>query len=187
MTDAELLASWLDDLARALSRTIENMPFDELAWQPEPEANSIGVTVWHMARWLDILAAVALDSCDTVEEQWFTQGWAERTGYDPRGIGSLGLGAITGYTLEQVKAVPKLTAEELWTYSEQAIRNLRPRIVALSAGDFERPAVALGEKEPRTIYYWIRAIMQGCFAHIGEIQALKALYERSHRAQLVHV
>ncbi len=69
MTDVELLASWLDDLSRSLHRTVDKMPPEQLAWQPDAEANSIGVTVWHMARWLDALAVIGIDSCDALEQQ----------------------------------------------------------------------------------------------------------------------
>src|SRR5574341_1401452 len=187
MTDVELLASWLDDLSRATHRAIENMPPDQLAWQSDPEANSIGVTVWHMARWLDALATVAIDGRDAAEQQWFAQGWATKTGYDPRGIGSYGLGTVTGYSLEQVRAIPALAAAELLAYFDQAMQSLRPRILALTPRDFERPAAALGEDQPRSLYQWIRAIMQGCFAHIGEIQALKAMHARAPRAEGVKI
>lgn len=185
MTDVELLASWLDDLSRAVHRTLDKMPPEQLAWQPDAEANNIGVTAWHMARWLDVLATIALAKCDASEQEWFARGWGKKTGYDPRGIGSLGLGAVTGYSLQEVEAIPTLTADQLLEYFDQAIQTLRPKILALSSKSFEELAVALGEREPRSIYYWVRAIMQGCFAHIGEIQALKAIYERAHRGEAV--
>lgn len=185
MTDAELLASWLDDLSRGIHRSVEKMTPEELAWRPDTEANNIGVTVWHMARWLDILATLAIDIRDASAEQWFARGWAKKIDYDPRGVGSLGLGAVTGYTLDQVKEIPVMTADELLEYFDQATTVLRPKILALSTKDFERPASALGEKEPRSVYYWIRAILQGCFAHIGEIQSIKAMYERAHRTEAV--
>lgn len=185
MTDVELLASWLDDLSRGVHRALDKMSPAQLAWQPDSEANSIGVTVWHMARWLDALATLALANCDAREQVWFGRGWAEKTKYDPRGIGSLGLGAVTGYSLQEVKAIPALAADQLLEYFDQALQTLKPKILALTPSDFAQPATALGEKEPRAIYYWIRAITQGCFAHIGEIQALKAMYDRAYRTEAV--
>src|SRR5260370_30284396 len=97
----------------------------ELAWRPDAQGNSIGVTVWHYSRWLDLLVVRFLQNRSAGEEQWHTQGWATRTGYDPRGIGFAGLGAITGYTQEEVAAIPQMSGEELLAYLDQACTVLR--------------------------------------------------------------
>ena len=171
----------LDDLLAALAdwthREVAPLSVPELAWQPDPLANGVGVTVWHYSRWLDVLATQVLARRPAAEELWQTEGWAARTGYDPRGIGYLGLGAITGYTAEEAAAVPILAADDLLAYFDQALGALRKRLTALPAEALHFPAPVLGGK--RSPYEWVKRIAIGCFGHCGEVAAVSALRTRA--------
>jgi hypothetical protein len=179
MRDVELLADLVAKLARDVRAEIAELSPEELAWQPDPEANHIGVTVWHFSRWLDMLAVQALADRPAAEELWQAQGWAARTGYDPRGIGYLGLGLLTGYTQAEVVAVPHLTADQLLEYLDQACGALRGRLLALPSKALYQPTPGLGGK--RNVYDLLTSILTGCFGHVGEIEALKAMRERALR------
>jgi hypothetical protein len=48
MTDLELLAEPIDDLFKHLHPELISLTPDELGWNPAPQVNSIGVTLWHM-------------------------------------------------------------------------------------------------------------------------------------------
>lgn len=87
MTNLELLAELIEDLARDLRPEVGPLTPEELDWNPGPQANSIGVTLWHMARGMDLLAVRVLQSKLADEEHWPTNGWREKTSYDPRGVG----------------------------------------------------------------------------------------------------
>ena len=50
MNDPELLAELIDDLARDLRPEIELLTPEEFSWQSGPQANPIGMTIWHLAR-----------------------------------------------------------------------------------------------------------------------------------------
>jgi hypothetical protein len=176
MRDIELIADLVEKLARDVRDEIEALSSEELAWRPDPEANSIGVTVWHFSRWLDVLTVQALENRPAEEELWHTGGWAARTGYDPRGVGYQGLGVLTDYTQEEVAAVPMLPADALLTYLDQVCGELREHLLGLPAGALERPAPGFGGK--RTIYDRIKPLLMGCFGHVGEIEALKAMRAR---------
>jgi hypothetical protein len=183
MRDVELLADLIEKLGRDVRAEIAELSPEELTWQPDPEANDIGVTVWHFSRWLDMLAAQALANRPAGEELWQTRGWAARTGYDPRGIGYLGLGLLTGYTQAEVAAVPRLTAGQLLEYLEQAGGALREQLLAMPSEALYRPTPGLGGK--RTVYDLLTSILMGCFGHVGEIEALKAMRERALRRVVV--
>jgi hypothetical protein len=176
VTDVELIVDWVQAMAADMRGEIEGMSPEELAWQPDPEANSIGVTVWHVCRWLDLLTVQILEGRPAEEEQWHTRGSREQTGYDPRGIGLRGFGAISGYTLEEVAAVPSLTATEHTTYLTQVCDALCERLNAMPEGDLHQPTLGLGGK--RTPYQWVKILLPGCFGHLGEIAALKAMRSR---------
>src|SRR5688572_11470688 len=98
MTDQEVLLDLLQNFIEALRRTIGDLSLEALRWQPGPEANNIAVTVWHVSRAFDLLKVRVLENEGSEAEQWFTEGWEARTGYDPRGIGIGGFGNLSGYT-----------------------------------------------------------------------------------------
>ena len=180
MNVIEQLLDFLNELDQDLFQEIESLSKEELAWQPAPQSNNIGVTVWHFSRWLDLLAVRALQNRPASEEQWFVRGWAKQTGYDPRGIGAHGLGALTGYSWEEVLQVPSLSAAELLAYFTQSKEQLAQHLRRMPAEQLSQPAPGLGNK--RTAYEWIKPVLKGCFWHIGEIQAIKAI-----RAQAPHL
>ena len=180
MDERALLDDWLATLGELTHAEVASLSRDELAWRPDPLANSVGLTVWHYARWLDVLAIRVLDDRPAEEEIWQAAGWAARTGYDPRGIGYLGLGVITGYTAEEAAAVPILPAEDLLAYFDAALLALRERLRALLTAAIHAPVPGLGGG--RTVYARLKAIMIGCFGHVGEIASLNALRARAVEA-----
>jgi uncharacterized protein len=177
MTDLEFLADLVDDLTKGIHKAVSGLSYEELIWRPDAEGNSIGVTVWHMSRGLDVLKVRFLEQQPTEAEQWRTQGWDKQTGYDPRGIGTGGLGILSGYTQEEVAAIPVLTAEELLAYLDQVSDALRQYLLSLPEGALSRPTMFVGER--LTAYQVIKEIVLGCVGHLGEIEALKALQIRA--------
>src|SRR6266571_1174310 len=192
MTDIEVLADLVASLALGIHQAVTGLSVAELTWRPDAEGNSIGVTVWHCSRGLDVLKVQFLEHKPSSAEQWHTQGWAQKTGYDPRGIGAGGLGILSGYTQEEVAAIPVLTAEELLAYLDQVAEALRQHLLSLPEGVLAQPITVAGERQ--TVYQRIKDIVLGCVGHLGEIEALKALHlratqhspERSRGAALSH-
>ena len=157
----ELLGEWVVDLRTALERELTRTPDDALHWRPGREMNSIGDTVWHVARWLD-LVSMWLQNAAPERQRWISDGWAERTGYDPRGLGTDGIGAISGYTFAEVQAIPELRRDQLLTYLSSVCDDL---VARLRAAD-----------EPASMRY--KGVLQGAFGHVGEMAAIRTLYER---------
>ena len=167
MRDTELMAKWFEDVGARVREQLKGLEEDALEWRADDRGNNVRETVWHMARWIDVLARV-LSGTQPSTELWFTDGWAQRTGYDPRGIGDDGLGALTGYTFEEVLRIPRLTATDLVRYLESVVAPLAQRLRALPDDDAAAKALRRAT-----------GILQGCFAHVGEIDALLAIRERS--------
>jgi len=167
MRDTELMAKWFEDVGARVREQLKGLEEDALEWRADDRGNNVRETVWHMARWIDVLARV-LAGTQPSTELWFTDGWAQRTGYDPRGIGDDGLGALTGYTFEEVLRIPRLTATDLVRYLESVVAPLAQRLRALPDDEAASRAVRRAT-----------GILQGCFAHVGEIDALLAIRERS--------
>ena len=167
MRDTELMAKWFEDVGVRVRDRLQGLDEDALEWRADDLGNNVRETVWHMARWIDVLTRI-LGGTQPSTERWFTDGWAQRTSYDPRGIGDDGLGALTGYTFQEVLAIPHLTATDLVRYLDSVIGPLAQRLRTLP--DEEAAARAVRRAT---------GILQGCFGHIGEIDALLAIRQRS--------
>ncbi len=183
---SDVLADFLDELHHGVRRQIAGLDEEALYWQPDPGANSIGVTVWHFTRWLDVLSVRVLDGLASDAELWFATGWAADTGYDPRGLGEGGLGVLTGYDIGQVLAIPRLSSARLLAYQRQVLDRLRPQILRLRGEDLDGDAVgsavmgarAMATGGQRPIYGWLKLMLIGCFQHLGEIAALASMRAR---------
>jgi hypothetical protein len=182
-TPAAVLAAWLNDLTTMVHHHIADLSADELAFQPDPQGNSIGVTVWHFSRWLDVIGR-AFTGEPPSAELWHTRGWAARTGYDPTGIGYQGLGVLTGYTWAEVTQVPALSAAELLDYLGQVTDRLLSALDQMPAEVLHSPAPGLGGTRSR--YSRLSAVLQGSFGHVGEIEALKAMRARRLATRTPH-
>ena len=189
MNDIQLLAEWVQDLADDVRHEIEALSAEELAWQPDAQGNSIGVTVWHFSRWLDFLLVRGFLNQPPEAEQWHTRGWCEKNGYDPHGIGYQGWGALTGYTWDEVQAVPTLSVDDLLNYLDQTVLAMSDYILALSSEQLHQPIAGLGGGGPwyaprfggtiGTAYQWLKIVIKGGLRHLGEIQAFKAIQTRA--------
>jgi hypothetical protein len=167
MRDTELMAKWFEDVATGVRQRLAALDDNALEWRADDRGNNVRETVWHMARWIDVLTRV-LRGTSQETERWFNDGWAQRTSYDPRGIGDDGLGTLTGYTFQEVLAVPRLTATELVRYLDSVSGPLAQHLRELA--DDESTARAVRRAT---------GILQGCLAHVGEIDALLAIRTRA--------
>ncbi|GAA4572763.1 hypothetical protein GCM10023176_36370 [Micromonospora coerulea] len=173
---AAVMVEWCRDLEQEMAARLRLMSPEDLTWQPHPHSNSAGVTVWHVARWLDVLATRAFTGRAAKDDLWHTEGWRDLTGYEPDGIGYLGLGTLTGYTPQEMRMVPALPGDALSTYLSQSTTRLIQRIGLLDDELRRAPDHEL------TPYQIIGSTLQGSFGHIGEIDALVALRDRLQRS-----
>ncbi len=161
---AEVLIEGCRDLEQELTARLELMTPEDLRWQPHPDSNSAGVTVWHVARWIDVLGSRVYTGRPAREDVWHTQGWLERTGYEPDGLGFLGMGALTGYTPEQMRAVPAMDAISLSAYLAQSTAGLAEQIRVLASTVLQPTG-----RQRLSPYQTISSTLQGSFGHVGEI------------------
>ncbi|HEY8547742.1 MAG TPA: DinB family protein [Acidimicrobiales bacterium] len=176
-TAAEALVDWLLDFEQEAVARLERLSDEELRWTPHPDANDAAVTFWHVARWLDVLAAFGAGAAPALAVQaWERDGWRARTGYDPAGRGHLGLGTLTGYTPEEMRAVPRLGAGDLVAYLRAVVADLRAALGRLDDAQLNHDG---GFGSPFQI---VGSTLQGSFGHLGEVDALVALRARLHDA-----
>jgi hypothetical protein len=182
MTDKDFLLDLLQNYTRAVHRTISDMTLDALRWQPDAEANNIAVTMWHICRAFDVLTVRILDTQSPDSELWYLKGWCVRTGYDPRGLGTGGLGNLSGFTQEEVAQVPILPAADLLLYFDQVTKALQKKITPMPVEVLYEPA---GTWTPlnQTAYVFIRNFLMDAREHLGEIKAIWYMWDRRERAK----
>jgi hypothetical protein len=178
MNANDVLIDILNDNIRRLHRVLDAMSEDCLHWTPDPEANSISTTVWHMARLFDVFLTQQAQGRKATDEVWFCNGWVERTGYDPRGIGRDGWGSGNDYTLEETAAIPHFTQEELLSYIDEVAGAVK---VFLSTTPIERLLESgVGFDGKYSKYQIIQMALLDNIRHLGEVFALKSMWERTH-------
>lgn len=168
---AEALVEWLRDLEEETVARLEAIGPETLRWRPHPDANNVSVTVWHLCRWFDYLANETF-AVTPRTQLWYRTGWHERTGYDPAGVGFLGAGALTGYTVEEMRAVPDMTADELCSYLRESVSELGDVLQGMGECLFTPTVLGL------TPYQIVSGALQGAFGHVGEIDTIVSLEAR---------
>lgn len=182
MNGTELYADLIASLTEGMHSEVGKLSSQELDWQPDAEGNSIGVTLWHVSRWFDVTARIFQEK-PSEDELWLTQGWAERSGYNPQGIGYRRLGALTGYTQQEVAAIPHLSAADSLAYLDQSSEALRAYLLALPSFEaLQQPVPGWGRETPVSKHDLLKVVFMGCSGHLGEIKALKAMMSRARTA-----
>lgn len=178
-------AAFLGELVARLERgtlaRLRRIAPEALYWQPHRESNSIGVTVWHYTRWWDLFGTVVLPGGPVDAQHWLRDGWLERTGYDPRGKPPHGFGLITGYSVDEMLAVPQLPAGDLASYHTASMTSALAAIAREDAASLAR-TLRVGEDDAGgSRYAQILGLALGSHRHLGEIDALSSLFERRSR------
>ena len=163
-----------DLLTDALGRVREQMPDlvkglsdDDLAWRPDPEANSIAWLVWHLTRIEDDHVAGAAGS----EQVWTTGGWAERFGL-PFAHGEHGYGMDSG-DVGKVRVSGDLLAgyyDAVAARSAEYVAGLRPDDLDRVVDEAWDPPVTLGVR--------LVSVVNEVNAHLGQAQYVRGLLER---------
>ncbi len=179
MNANDVLIDLLEDNRRRLMRLIRGMPDDCFSWKPEAEANNISLTIWHMGRILDVFTNQQAQGYAALEECWFRSGWAERTGYDPRGTGQNGWGMLTGYTQAEVAQMPQLTKEQVLGYLNEVYDSVREFLTNTPAEKLLTPGI--GFEGEYSQYQCIQMALMDNVRHLGEIFAIKASWDRRMR------
>jgi hypothetical protein len=183
MNRKDVLLDMIQNFAFSLHRTIADLPNEAMQWQPDPEANNMMVTVWHICRALDVLKVKIIENRHHKDQLWYVMGWASKTGYDPAGLGIGGFGNLAGYTLAQVKEVPLLSAKELLEYFDQVYTALNGYLTDIKLERLEEAPAGwpggLGSSTPENVYVILMMFLLDNREHLGEIKAIKAMWYRT--------
>lgn len=179
MNSKDILLDLLQSYKDGIDYVFKDLPDDALTFQPDPEANHIAVTMWHISRIMDMVVTMRIQNKPIEDEQWFVDGWMDKTGYDPRGKGSRGLGVLIGYSVEEMLAVPVMPREDMLNYFNDTLSALTEVVNGLAPEQFSEKAP--GGDPQRSYYEWIKICLSDGIRHTGEMLAIRSMWERKNK------
>lgn len=168
METRDVLADAFGRIVEVVEGAVDALTGEQLAWRPDPDANSIGWLVWHLTRVHDDHVAELAG-----REQAHTElGFADRFGFDldPSDIGY-------GHTSEQVASVsvadPALLLEYLRAVTIRTIEFLD----AVGAAELDR-IVDRRWDPPVTAGVRLVSVINDTTQHAGQAAYVRGLIER---------
>ena len=163
MDAKELILASLDQSWGFLTRALDGLTQEEVAWRPAPESNSIAFILWHMTRVEDFFVNRVVQRRDEVYE---AEGWREKLGTPAKESGY-------EYTVEQLKAWPVPKLEVLKGYSnavrEKTLAFLNS-ITAEKLSEVPRP-----DRSSDSIGATVGHISTEIALHVGQIAYLRGV------------
>lgn len=179
MNANDVLIDFLEDNRRRLNRLFSVISDECVYWKPDGESNNITITVWHMARILDVFFTLQAKGDSADEECWFKNGWAKQTGYDPRGIGQNGWGMLTGYTQEEVAEIPQLSRDQILGYLDNVYDTVREYLENTDIKNLLTSSAGFDGKYSK--YQCVQMALLDNIRHLGEIFSIKSRWSRRTR------
>lgn len=141
---------------------------DELAFRPDPGANSIAWLAWHATRVQDDHVAALADR----RQAWTEAGFQERFGmdFDPRDIGF-------GHTSDQVAAVRPKGPEILVEYLRAVTERTHAYLERVDASELDR-IVDRNWDPPVTAGVRLVSVIDDSIQHAGQALFVRGMIER---------
>lgn len=167
MDIGDLLGDSLGRVRDEVVGLVDGLDVDQLAWRPDPDANSMAWLLWHLTRVEDDhLAEVA-----GTEQVWTTSGWYDRFAlpFPPEAHG-------WGQSSEEVGRV-RVDGDLLAGYQADTAARAIEYVGTLSPADLDRivderwdPPVSLGVR--------LVSVVNEVNQHVGQAAYLRGLIER---------
>ena len=163
----DFVSGCLEQHYNAMIRSVDGLTPEELAWMPTPECSSIGFLVWHYGRTLDRWFHERLQG----RPQVWTQGWAERLGWqaaDPNDTGY-------GYGPGQLADFRVPDAHVLLDYAAATYESANSYLASLDENDFGGMKVINPRGGTMTLGNMCQQILWEFNQHGGQIAYLRGM------------
>jgi uncharacterized damage-inducible protein DinB len=168
MNVSELLLELYCRAPPLVGEAVDGLDAEQLAWQPSPEANTIGWLVWHLTRVQDHHVAEILDT----SQIWVGGDWPKRFDLepDPSNTGY-------GHRVAEVRAVKPEDARVLVEYLDAVDQRTHSMLAGVSELDLER-IVDRRWDPPVTLGVRLVSIADDCLQHAGQATYVRGLLDR---------
>jgi hypothetical protein len=161
---ATFIQAALDRIHQANLRVINSLTQEEIAWQPTPEANSMGLILLHAARSEDSFVQVRMRA---KPQTWETGKWYEKMHLTAAETAS-------GYTAEQLAAFRAPDVKSIMAYWDAVRVETRDYLKSMDPEDFEKK-VTFGRMGEVTIASLFTILIIHAGQHSGEISYIRGL------------
>src|SRR5271157_1438086 len=125
----DLVQNGFDNVKRTLDRTLDGLTAEELKWHPKPDANSIGLILFHMIRNEDSM----VHRIQGKPQIWESEKWYQKLNKTIEDGGA-------HYTAEQVAAFVVPDLKELLVYAAAVRKDTLNYLKGLKPKDFDKKA-----------------------------------------------
>ena len=161
----DLLIDGYSRVPEYLERILDGLTKEDIAWQPAPDANSIGWLTWHLTRQHDAQVAELMGD----DQLWIRDGWyaAFKRPEDPSDTGF-------GDTPEQVAAFVPPDVDTMLDYCKATTERTKQYILSLTPAGLDRE---LGGPwtPPPTVGVRLVSIMEDAMIHAGQAAYVRGL------------
>ena len=163
----DLLVDGFDRVRESVQAVVDGLDEDQLAYRPDPDANSIAWLVWHLTRVQDDHVAEAAGG----EQIWMVGGWVERFRL-PFDVAAIGYGQSS----EEVGSV-RATREMLSGYQDAVHSSTVDYVRTLQDGDYPR-VVDERWDPPVTLAVRLVSVLNDTTQHVGQAAYVRGLVDR---------
>lgn len=161
-----LLLDGYDRIPQELEEILKGLQEADLDWQPDKQCNSLGWTVWHLARVQDTQIAKLM----SVEQVYLKDKWYARFNRpaDPKDTGF-------GDTPQDVAGFKSPAPEVLLGYVRSAVDQSKHYINSISAADLDQVLDEPWFQPPPTAGVRLVSILADGHQHAGEASYIRGL------------
>ena len=163
MEAKELILGSLEQSHEYLTKALDGLTQEEVAWSPAPECNSIAFILWHIARIEDFFVNRVIQR---EEELYEAGGWREKLGRPAKE-------AVYQYTAEQLQAWPVPKLQVLRGYADSVREKtlaFLSQIAPEKLSEVPRP-----DRSPDSIGAILGRISTETALHVGQIAYLRGV------------
>jgi hypothetical protein len=159
----EFIRLELDASKRGISRVLDGLNRQEIIWRPCSGCNSIGLIIYHLARFED---SVIQGRIQGKPQMWESAKWYEKMNLPVEDIGA-------HYTVDQVNAFPVPELSDIASYTDTVRAGTLEYIGKLSPDELERQiTMRMGSMSIAGV---IALLVGHAYQHIGEISYLRGI------------
>jgi uncharacterized damage-inducible protein DinB len=164
METRDFIKGALDQVKRSTVRAVDGLSHYELTWRPGPECNSIGLILFHEARFEDSFVQGRILGKPQV---WESEKWYEKFNMPASESGS-------GYTAEQIAAfrVPEL--KDLLGYADAVRAKILEYLKTAPSNEFDR-TINMPRFGDVTVGALFTLVVAHQAQHAGEIAYLRGI------------
>jgi uncharacterized damage-inducible protein DinB len=167
MDTADVLIEAYGRIHELVHEAASGLSAEDLAYRPEPGANSIAWLVWHLTRLQDQRLAGLAGG----EELWVVGRWYDRLGMPPT------TDTGVGHSAAQVAAVRPHDSDALLAYHDAVADRTRAYLATVDADELDRVVDATADP-PVTVGNRLVAVLSGLLQHAGQARYLRGIVDR---------